>query len=43
MCGAGVAVSNGIDEVKAVANYVTESNAEDGAARCIERYVVREL
>ena len=35
-CGTGVAVANAIDEVKAVANYVCESNDEDGIARWLE-------
>ena len=37
MCGLGVAVSNAIDEVKAVADYVAESNDTDGVARFIEK------
>jgi hydroxymethylpyrimidine pyrophosphatase-like HAD family hydrolase len=39
MCGVGVAVSNAIDEVKAVADYIAESNDEDGVARFIERAI----
>jgi hydroxymethylpyrimidine pyrophosphatase-like HAD family hydrolase len=39
MCGVGVAVSNAIDEVKAVADYIAESNDEDGVARFIERVI----
>lgn len=41
MCGIGVAVSNGIDEVKAIADYVAESNDADGVARFIEQYVLK--
>ena len=37
MCGLGVAVSNAIDNVKAVADYVAESNDTDGVARFIEK------
>ena len=37
MCGLGVAVSNAIDEVKAVADYIAESNDTDGVARFIEK------
>lgn len=37
MCGMGVAVANGIKEVKAVADYVADSNDEDGVARFIEQ------
>lgn len=40
MCGIGVAVSNALDEVKAVADYVTDSNDEDGVARFIEQYIL---
>ena len=35
-CGIGIAVSNAIGEVKAVADYVVKSNDEDGVARFIE-------
>ncbi len=43
MCGMGVAVSNGLDEVKAVADYITDSNDEDGVARFIELYILDRL
>lgn len=36
MCGVGVAVSNAIDEVKAVADYIAESNDDDGVAKFVE-------
>ena len=36
MCGVGVAVSNAIDEVKAVADHIAESNDDDGVAKFIE-------
>lgn len=39
--GFGVAMSNAIDEVKAVADHVTLSNDEDGVAKAIEKYVLR--
>jgi len=35
-CGVGVAVSNALDEVKAVADYVCDSNNGDGVARWLE-------
>jgi Cof subfamily protein (haloacid dehalogenase superfamily) len=35
-CGIGVAVSNAIDEAKAVADYICGSNDEDGVAKWIE-------
>lgn len=40
MCGLGIAVGNGIDEVKAAADVITESNDEDGVAKFIERTVL---
>ncbi|MBO5324207.1 MAG: HAD family hydrolase [Oscillospiraceae bacterium] len=40
MCGIGVAVSNGIDEVKIAANYVAESNDADGVAKFIEQRIL---
>ena len=39
-CGIGIAVDNAISEVKAVANYVCESNDNDGVARWIERHIL---
>lgn len=39
--GIGVAMSNAVDEVKEAADYVTLSNDEDGAARAIEKYVLK--
>lgn len=41
MCGLGVAVSNAIDEVKAVADYVAEGNDADGVARFIEQMLLQ--
>ena len=35
--GLGVAMGNAVDEVRRIANRVTETNAEDGVARAIER------
>ena len=40
MCGVGVAVSNAIDEVKAVADHIAESNDDDGVAKFIDRYIL---
>lgn len=37
MCGLGIAVSNGIDEVKAVSDHIAESNDADGVAKLIEQ------
>ncbi len=39
-CGVGVAVSNAIDEVLDVADFITESNDMDGAARYIEKNIL---
>ncbi len=40
-CGLGVAVSNAIPEVLAVAAQVTDSNDSDGVARYIEEKILR--
>lgn len=37
-CGVGVAVENAIDEVKAVADFICQSNDEDGVAKWIEDF-----
>ena len=42
-CGVGVAVANGIAEVKAVADYVAESNDADGVANFIEQHILQNL
>lgn len=39
-CGCGVAVSNSINEVKAVADYICESNESDGVAKWIEENIL---
>jgi hydroxymethylpyrimidine pyrophosphatase-like HAD family hydrolase len=39
-CGVGVAVSNALNEVKAVADYVCGSNDEDGVAKWLEGNVL---
>ncbi|EPH99848.1 Cof-like hydrolase [Enterococcus faecalis 13-SD-W-01] len=38
--GMGVAMDNAVDAVKAVANYITSSNEEDGVAEVIEKFVL---
>lgn len=40
LAGLGVAMGNAPDSVKAVADYVTATNDEDGAARAIEQFVL---
>lgn len=37
--GLGVAMGNAFDEVKAVADYITYSNEEDGVAHVIEKFI----
>ncbi len=37
-CGVGVAVANAIDEVKAVADFICQSNDEDGVSKWLEEY-----
>jgi Cof subfamily protein (haloacid dehalogenase superfamily) len=39
--GLGIAMGNAASEVRAVASVVTASNAEDGVAQALERYVLR--
>ena len=38
--GMGIAMANASDDVKAAANYITESNNEDGVAKAIEKFVL---
>lgn len=38
--GIGIAMGNAIPEVKAVADYITLSNEEDGVAKAIEKFVI---
>lgn len=40
MCGVGIAVANAINEAKAAADHVTESNDNDGVARFIEQMIL---
>ena len=41
-CGIGVAMGNASEDVKAVANYITATNDQDGFAEAIEKFVLRE-
>lgn len=41
MCGIGVAVSNGINDVKEAADYITESNDNDGVADFLEHWILK--
>ncbi len=38
--GVGVAVANGVEEIRQAADLVTESNDEDGVAKVIETYIL---
>ncbi len=40
MAGIGVAMQNGMDDVKAVADFIAPSNEQDGVAVAIERFVL---
>lgn len=39
-CGIGIAVNNGINEVKEIADYICESNDNDGVAKWIETNIL---
>ena len=39
--GLGVAMGNATDEIKAMADFVTHSNQEDGVAHVIERFMLQ--
>ena len=38
--GCSVAMANGLEEMKAMADYVTASNREDGAAKAMEKLIL---
>jgi hydroxymethylpyrimidine pyrophosphatase-like HAD family hydrolase len=40
--GLGVAMGNAIPAIKAVAQYVTRTNEEDGVADAIEQFLLKE-
>lgn len=40
--GLGVAMGNACDEIKEIANHITDSNDEDGVAKVIEEFIVKE-
>ncbi len=39
--GIGVAMGNAVDELKEIADYVTSTNDEDGAAKAIEKFIFK--
>lgn len=40
--GLGVAMGNACDKIKEIANYVTDTNNDDGVAKVIEEFIVKE-
>ena len=40
LAGIGVAMKNGIDEIKEIADYVTDTNDCDGVAKAIEKFAL---
>lgn len=42
-CGAGVAMGNAKDSVKAVADFICESNEDDGVAKWIEENILKDI
>ena len=40
--GIGVAMGNAVDELKKIADYITSTNNEDGAAKAIEKFILAE-
>ena len=41
--GMAVAMKNGMDEVKAIANYITEDNNNSGVAKAINKLILADL
>ncbi|GAB6109367.1 sugar-phosphatase [Fusibacter bizertensis] len=41
--GLGVAMGNAYDEVKRIADYVTDTNEEDGVAKVIEKFMLKKV
>ena len=40
--GLGVAMANAVDSVKLAADYITDSNNEDGVVKVIEKFILKE-
>lgn len=40
--GLGIAMNNAIDELKEIADYITDTNDNDGVAKAIEKFVLKE-
>lgn len=41
--GLGVAMGNAPDDIKAIANYITDTNMEDGVAKVVEKFMLNEI
>jgi hydroxymethylpyrimidine pyrophosphatase-like HAD family hydrolase len=39
-CGIGIAMKNGVDEIKEIAKYICKSNNEDGVGKWIEENIL---
>ena len=39
--GLGIAMGNAFDEVKEAADYITDSNDNDGVAKAIEKFILQ--
>ncbi|WP_317366974.1 Cof-type HAD-IIB family hydrolase [uncultured Tyzzerella sp.] len=42
IAGLGVAMGNGVEEIKNVANYITDTNENDGVAKVIDKYILND-
>ncbi len=40
VAGLGVAMENGVEEIKKIADYITDTNENDGVAKVIEKYIL---
>lgn len=40
IAGVGIAMENAVEEVKKIADYITDSNENEGVAKAIERYIL---
>ena len=41
--GISIAMQNGMEDVKSLANYITEDNNNSGVAKAIERFILNDL
>ena len=41
--GLGVAMGNAPDDIKEIANYVTDTNMNDGVAKVVEKFVLKRM